>query len=64
MNENKQRQRIYAVGQGALAAPDRLALCGMLVKAGYTVRCGRESTGTSGRKKYVYFVEFWEEKDG
>lgn len=37
------------------------ALCATLIKAGYTVRRGREKAASSGKTtRYDYFVEFWE----
>lgn len=38
---------------------DRNTLCCLLIKAGYTVRIGKERLG--GKGKTMYFVEFWEE---
>ena len=40
---------------------DRSNLVGLLVKAGYTVRIGKERPGNKGQTKY--FVEYWEEAD-
>ena len=39
----------------------RQNICKYLVKAGYTVRIGKEKP--VGRGSYTYFVEFWEEED-
>lgn len=36
---------------------ERLELCRLLVKAGYTVRIGRERRGS--QNKYYYYVEYW-----
>lgn len=38
---------------------DRNTLCCLLIKAGYTVRIGKERP--NGRGQTMYFVEFWEE---
>ena len=56
-----ERQRIYSQKSGALNEFDRLELAKLLIKAGYTVRIGRERPpGKSGA--YTYFVEYAEEK--
>ena len=41
------------------APADRDAMVTILARNGYTVRQGREKTGTS--KAYKYFVEYWKE---
>lgn len=38
---------------------DRNTLCCLLIKAGYAARIGKERP--EGKKKTMYFVEFWEE---
>lgn len=53
------KHRIYSVRQNALNENDRQALAALLIKAGYTVRIGREQKGKSN--SYIYFVEYWEE---
>ncbi|MCI9357735.1 MAG: hypothetical protein HFH59_09390 [Lachnospiraceae bacterium] len=40
---------------------DRNTLCCLLIKAGYTVRIGKERPGGKGQTRY--FVEYWEEKE-
>lgn len=40
---------------------DRNTLCCLLIKAGYTVRIGKERPGGNGQTRY--FVEYWEEKE-
>ncbi|WP_206458675.1 resolvase [Anaerovorax sp. IOR16] len=52
--------RIYSLKSGSLNEADRLEIARLLIKAGYTVRIGREKP--SGRKSsaYVHFVEFEE----
>lgn len=49
--------RTSAIG---LKDEDKLTLCALLIKAGYTVRHGRENVGTKEKPKYEQFVEFWE----
>lgn len=49
--------RIYA--DGKFNEEDRLALASLLIKAGYTVKIGREMP--EGKKSYTYFVEYWKE---
>lgn len=56
-----EKQRIYDKNkQKTLTDADKLALCTLLVKAGYTVRQGRENVGTATKPRYEYFIEFWE----
>lgn len=54
-------QRIYSQKNNALNEQDRLDMARLLIKAGYTVRLGRERTGKSSA--YTYFIEYWEEND-
>lgn len=56
-----QKQRIYSAKNNSLNEQDRLSLASLLVKAGYTVRLGREKQGKSNT--YSYFIEYWEEND-
>lgn len=44
---------------GKLNETDRLELAGLLVKAGYTVKIGREKKNTKSNVN-IYFVEFKE----
>ena len=44
---------------GKLNAEDRLEIAKLLIKAGYTVRVGREKP--PGKRSYVYFVEYTED---
>lgn len=65
----EKRKRIYSLRKGSVQwnEDDRLALCGLLIKAGYAARIGRGTVpGTENRKtvQYEYFVEYWEEGDG
>ncbi len=60
--------RIYSLRKGSVQwnEEDRLALCSLLIKAGYTARIGRGAIpGTEDRKnvQYEYFVEYWKEAD-
>ena len=50
-----ERQTIYAQKGGSLNDIDRLELCRLLIKAGYTVRIGSEKVGSSS----VRVVEYW-----
>ncbi len=52
--------RIYEQKDGQLNKEDRLELAKLLVKAGYTVRVGREKP--QGKRAYVYFVEYKEDE--
>lgn len=54
------KQRIYSQKGMTLNESDRLALCNLLVKAGYTVRIGKEKQ--QGKNTYDRFIEYWEEK--
>lgn len=54
--------KIYAQKQGALNENDRLELARLLIKAGYTVRMGRERPKAKGNA-YRYFVEYREETE-
>lgn len=51
------RQRIYPSKNGTFNAEDRQALASLLIKAGYSVRIGKDKP----KNTTVYFVEFWEE---
>lgn len=53
--------KIYALKNGSLNEADRLELSRLLIKAGYTVRIGKEKA--AGKNTNVIFVEFKEEKD-
>lgn len=61
-----ERNRIYSLRKGSVQwnEDDRLALCSLLVKAGYAARIGRGAVpGTMAKKnvQYEYYVEYWEE---
>lgn len=51
------RKRIYNL-LGKLNDDDRQTISALLIKAGYTVRIGKEQPG--GKGKMIYYVEFWE----
>lgn len=60
------RNRIYSLRKGSVQwnEEDRLALAGMLIKAGYAVRIGRCAVEGQEEKKNAqqqYFVEYWED---
>lgn len=55
MSESKQKIKV-----NELKSDEIYSLAAMLIKAGYTVRRGRENRGTSTRAKYEYFIEYWE----
>lgn len=62
------KNRIYSIRKGSVQwnEDDRLALCSLLIKAGYAARIGRAAIpGTEDRKnaQYEYFVEYWKEAD-
>ncbi len=46
---------------GKINDDDRQALVGLLCKAGYSVRIGKERIGSKGQTRY--FVEYWKEAD-
>ena len=54
------KSRIYSQKSGALSENDRLELARLLVKAGYTVRIGKEKQPGKSSNTYSYFVEFSE----
>ncbi len=49
------RQTIFAQKGGSLNDPERLELCRLLVKAGYTVRITSQKIGNTSQRT----VEFW-----
>lgn len=52
------KQKIYvSCPYTELDKNERVQLCTLLVKAGYTVRFGRERK--DGKNTYDYFVEYW-----
>ncbi len=56
------KQRIYLEGTfSEINKEERITLCGLLIKAGYAVRIGRERRGS--QNKYYYYVEYWRETE-
>ena len=55
-----QKNRIYAQKGSQMNESDRLAMCTLLIKAGYTVRLGKEKQ--QGKNTYDRFIEYWEDK--
>ena len=51
--------KIKALKTGSLNEQDRLAIATLLIKAGYTVRLGKEKSGPNGNK-YEHYVEAYE----
>lgn len=47
-------------GTVGLNEEDRLALAGLLIKAGYTVRIGHREIPGNAKGKKEYIVEYWE----
>jgi hypothetical protein len=58
------KQRIYAQKSGALNEQERLDIARLLIKAGYTVRIGREKPDGKANGAFTYFVEFCGESEG
>lgn len=54
-----QRQRIENTARQELTDDDRLALCTLLVKAGYSVRLVKEKP--EGKNRYIKYIEYWNE---
>lgn len=53
-----EKQRIYLEGPcSEINKEERITLCGLLIKAGYTVRISKEREKEKG--KYKYFIEYW-----
>lgn len=50
--------RIQAQKSGTMTEADRLDIARLLVKAGYTVRIGKEKTSTKANAPYVAFIEY------
>lgn len=47
-------------GSAGLNEEDRLALAGLLIKAGYAVRIGHREIPGNAKGKKEYIVEYWE----
>lgn len=56
------RQRIYSQKDKGLNEQERLDIARLLIKAGYTVKIGKEKPTGKSNAAYIYFVEYW--KDG
>ena len=54
-----QRQRIENTARQELNDEDRLELCRLLIKAGYTVRLVKEKP--EGKKRYEKYIKYWKE---
>lgn len=50
--------KIYSTRNGSLSADECLELAKLLIKAGYTVRVGKEKL--PGKSTALYYVEFME----
>lgn len=59
MDSNK--TRIYSQKSSALNEADRLEIGRLLLKAGYSVKLGREKPADKKTGAFVYYIEFWEE---
>lgn len=56
---NEKRTRIYILKGRALTEAERLDLCRLLIKAGYSARLGKEKK--DGKNTYEHYIEFWED---
>ncbi len=56
------KQRIYSIKPNGLNDIDRLEMAKILIKAGYSVRIGKEKKSPTS-KAYAYFIEYWEESN-
>lgn len=52
--------KIHSLKNGSLNEADRLEMARLLVKAGYTVRIGKEKA--PGKNTNIIFIEFKEDK--
>lgn len=50
--------KIYPLKNGNLNETERLEIARLLIKAGYTVRLGKEKP--AGKSTVVHFVEYWD----
>lgn len=58
------KQRIYSVKTNSLNDQDRLDMARLLIKAGYTVRIGKEKKDSAKKNAAnIKFIEYWEEND-
>lgn len=58
------KKRIQSQKLGSCNEQDRLDIARLLIKAGYSVRIGREKPEGKKNGAYVYFIEYWEVSDG
>lgn len=61
------KQKIRSIRKGSVQwnEEDRLAIATLLIKAGYSVKIGRQTIPGQEEKKNAqqeYFVEYWEEE--
>lgn len=54
-----ERNRLLPPKRNGWNEEERLRLAALLIKAGFTVRIGKEKRGNATE----YFIEYWEEKD-
>lgn len=53
-----EKQRIYCEnGFGSITEAEQIAMCQLLIKAGYTVKRERERKASGN--KYIYYIEYW-----
>ena len=50
--------RIYPQKNGSLSETERLEIARLLVKAGYTVRIGKEKPANKPNGAYVFYIEY------
>lgn len=50
--------RIHPQKNGSLTESERLDIARLLVKAGYTVRIGKEKPANKPNGAYVFYIEF------
>lgn len=50
--------RIFPQKNGSLTEPERLEIAKLLIKAGYTVRVGKEKPANKPNGAYVFYIEF------
>ena len=54
--------KIYALKSGSLNELERLEIAKLLIKAGYTVRIGREKANSKSLS-YIHYVEYLDGED-
>jgi hypothetical protein len=55
--------RIYALKHGSMTEQDREAIAAKLLKAGYTVRIGRNRDAGKTSGPYTYYVEYFDPQE-